>query len=70
MKKEILKIGEVINKSEQKQIQGGFPPYPPGLNPPPQCGGNAYLEMFFTEEDCLTGLGFNIWHEGRCWSCF
>lgn len=69
MKKEILNVGKAINKAEQKQIQGGFPGYPPGLNPPPQCNGNAYLELIFNEQDCTTGFGFGIWFEGRCWTC-
>lgn len=69
MKKEILNIGKAISKAEQKQIQGGFPMYPPGANPPPECNGEAYLEPYNTEMSCTTGLGNRIWYEGRCWTC-
>ena len=40
MKKQILNIGKILNRAEQKKIDGGgaFPP-PGGLTPPPECNG-------------------------------
>jgi hypothetical protein len=69
MKKDILKLGKNLKKEELKTVFGGNPG---GLNPPPQCGGSAWLEPF-GETGCL--LFDHIWYctgdpeVCRCWSC-
>ena len=67
MKKEILKLGEGLNKKELKSLHGGFLGCPPGKTPPPACGGSGCIEPYHQPE--CEALGLYIWHENSCWSC-